>query len=193
MAHFGCRNQKCGALSLFLDLESHMVGELWKHEICSNRAEWSNPKNIQSQVEIHVDLNIKYQKMLGLGSSFEHSTCYKYWNWNEFDKLQNIQMFLGIRTMILEMDKLIRILDIFQLKKILRMVFQWWKLLRRKIPIFCFLLILLDGWKVREIYAGGELLEKWYSSYALKYIYIFKIMKNMEFQFMPLLCKMNLE
>jgi hypothetical protein len=56
--------QKCGALSLFLDLES---------DLDQKSLEWSNPKNIEeSQVEIHVDSNIKYQKMLGLGSSFEH-------------------------------------------------------------------------------------------------------------------------
>ena len=175
MTHFGCRNQKMWCICPCSWIWNHLwwvSSENMKFTLTKQKSlEWSNPKNIKSQVEIHVDSNIKYQKMLGLGSSFEHSTCYKYWNWNEFDKLQNIQMFLGIRTMILEMDKLIRILDIFQLKKILRMVFQWWKLLRRKIPIFCFLLILLDGWKVREIYSGGELLEKWYSSYALRYIY----------------------
>ena len=47
------------------------------------------------------------------------------------------------------------------------------KITQKKNPDLLFLLLLgflLDGWKLREIYAGGELLEKWYSNYALRYI-----------------------
>ncbi len=57
-------------------------------------------------------------------------------------------------------------------------------LLRRKIPIFCFSLLL------------GVLLEVNYLIIRVmrfNLLDIFKNMKNMEFLFMPLLCKMNLE